>query len=685
MKKKGLSILLSICMVFTLPFSLPVSAAGKDKPTAITMKGIDGLPVNAMTAAPGQLPQGVSYNAQTNTLTLDNVTLTDYVEGQSKAVFLIQESANLTIRLIGQNTIRTDTGCGFGMILLDGSADQNTVITGDGSLLVDGPSSAAIRTNGKLIIDSSVALLAGFGGKTMFSANGGITINGKPYTGTLAEGAVVNGKVADKVRKTRLDLTAESAGYGTDGKAFNPQTTSITAEETGEGWGWNHKSQTLTLSGAVLYSPINTVYQDYNYALGLGSATIELAEGTANAVVSSESAKDDREAFVYNGIQSYSLNIVGSGSLMCISGRNNNPATGNSSGIDCNAFTVSGSVRVTCISPDIGIRAGSSVSISGSAQVLAVGGVRDGLSHYTNGSISISGQARLEARGAQNGIKNWDGLIEISGGTVKAYGGTGGGIYSDSQFSDSGNVRITGGTVEAVGGRYGVYTTLGLTVTGGSLTASGTAAALCSKTGAPITVNPAEKSLSVYGGAAAPGEKLAMVAAPNTDTLTGEQLASKYMHIAYEPLQTDGKNVNAVYIPGGAMETVYSVDVTWGSMDFTYSPGHAGVWNPDTHRLDGVVPAGWSCEEGANKVRVVNHSNTAVDVGFAYTKAAGFDGVAGAFDHAGEKLPSAMGTAVDAAPETLAVLTMSGALPASTTEKIQIGTVTVSIDTAAGE
>lgn len=669
MKKKSLSILMSLCMVLMLlPLSLPVSAEEVDKPTYIGVMGANG-PVNAVTAAPENFPEGLSYDAASNTLTLDNVNITERCDGRTRGGILIYDSSNLTIRLIGNNVIRTVTEGYYGIRLTDGTADQETVITGDGSLVVDGSLNAAIRTEGKLIIDSGVSLLAGFGkmSRGFLNAGGGITIGGEAYTGNATEGAVVNGKVIDKVRKTPLDLTADSVSYGTEG-VFNPQTQSVTVEETGEGWGWNHQTKTLTMSGAVIYNQTPLSITGINYLSGLSftqryvsTDTIELTEGTANAVIMGEIV-DDNSVLYVNGITGSTLTITGGGSLTSVGGVNNKNTGSRGHGIDSHVLDISGSCSVTGIggivkSRSEGISSTYSIDISGSAKVLGLGGRAPssaGMYQYRGGAnrIHISGDAQVEARG-DSGIRSYFGDIEISGGEVKAFGQ-----------------------------RYGIDVKDTLTVTGGSLTVTGESGIAEKSENGAVIVAPAGKSLGVYAGAEAPGSRIAVVTAPDTYTLTSVQAANKYVHIAYVPMEKSDHDVNAVYIPGGAMETLYSVDVIWGSMEFTYSPGHEGIWNPDTHQLDGIVPEGWNCEEGADAVRVVNHSNAPVDVGFAYTKTEGFDAVTGAFDNAGEKLPSAMGTAVDEAPETSVTLTLTGELPDSTAEPTKIGTVTVTIDAA---
>lgn len=677
MKKKGLSILLSVCMLLMmLPFSLTASAAEQANPEIFVMNRDGTNSLNVKNAAPEELPEGLSYDDQTNTLTLDNVVITEYVSSRTEAAIITTGSSNLTIHLKGRNVIKVSDECYSGIFALDGDASQQMVITGDGSLVIDGPNRASIRTQGSIVIDSSVSLLAGFGcthdAYRIFKAEGGITIGGKPYTVSdlPTEGAVVNGKVIDKVRKTQLDMTADSVSYGTEG-TFNPKTQSVTVEETGEGWGWNHETKTFTMSGTVIYNPTLTLpdgdLSNKKSALDFGmtggsSATIELTEGTANAVIMGEIVGDNRVINV-DGISAHTLDIVGRGSLTSVGGMNDEYESSRGYGIHAHNLTISDSVTITGIgglvkSQSFGIIGSGFLMISGSAKVLALGG--RGTSSYgmcqhagSANCIRISDDAQVEARGDTRGIN-----------------------------SNFGNVEINGGTVKAVGGEYGVLASQNLIVTGGSLTAIGGKAALSTYQDGIFTVAPASKQLGVYAGDAAPGTKLALVTAPETLALTSEQAANKYIRIAYEPALGKDADVKAQYIPGGNMETVYSVDVSWGAMEFTYSPGNGGVWNPETHQVEGAVVAGWQHKDGANQVRVVNHSNTAVDVKFAFAADPGFEAVIGAFDKPNEVLANAMNTDPNAAPSVTSALTLSGELSDQAASMTKIGSITVSIDAA---
>ena len=69
------------------------------------------------------------------------------------------------------------------------------------------------------------------------------------------------------------------------------------------------------------------------------------------------------------------------------------------------------------------------------------------------------------------------------------------------------------------------------------------------------------------------------------------------------------KDVTATYKEGTDGGTIYSVDIVWGSMAFTYNAESRGVWNPNTHEYEKVSAASWTHAEGANGVKITNHSN----------------------------------------------------------------------------
>lgn len=148
---------------------------------------------------------------------------------------------------------------------------------------------------------------------------------------------------------------------------------------------------------------------------------------------------------------------------------------------------------------------------------------------------------------------------------------------------------------------------------------------------------------------------------------------------------SDSAIVRGTYNAGSAAATVYSVDITWGSMEFTYTDASTGTWNPATHQYDNSSAAKWSCSEGADKISVTNHSNADVTVQLGYEPGTGYNGISGSFsDNKGTaitnlKLGSAVGTEPANAPSASAVLGLNGELSSDNTTATAIGKVTVTL------
>lgn len=138
-------------------------------------------------------------------------------------------------------------------------------------------------------------------------------------------------------------------------------------------------------------------------------------------------------------------------------------------------------------------------------------------------------------------------------------------------------------------------------------------------------------------------------------------------------------DVTATYTKGATAGVVYSVNVAFGDMAFTYTAESEGTWNPETHAFDNKTPAAWTCTENQNKVTVTNHSNAAVNVTVTYASETAYSTVTGSVANGSFELPSAVGKAVGAAELTkTATLTLDGALASTHTAGAKIGTVTVS-------
>lgn len=142
---------------------------------------------------------------------------------------------------------------------------------------------------------------------------------------------------------------------------------------------------------------------------------------------------------------------------------------------------------------------------------------------------------------------------------------------------------------------------------------------------------------------------------------------------------SDSADVKGTYVAGGTATTVYSVDITWGSMDFTYTDASQGTWNPQTHQYDDAAPAKWSCEADANKIEVTNHSNDAVIAQFSYASESGYSEINGAFSKNTLNLDTAVGTEVLDAPSDSVTLSLTGELSSDASASTKIGSVTVTL------
>ena len=69
--------------------------------------------------------------------------------------------------------------------------------------------------------------------------------------------------------------------------------------------------------------------------------------------------------------------------------------------------------------------------------------------------------------------------------------------------------------------------------------------------------------------------------------------------------------VLATFVEGGAGETVFSVDIEWSAMNFTYHAAKWAVWDVETLTYSTPQAAYW---EGSGIIKIVNRSNTALDI-----------------------------------------------------------------------
>ena len=144
------------------------------------------------------------------------------------------------------------------------------------------------------------------------------------------------------------------------------------------------------------------------------------------------------------------------------------------------------------------------------------------------------------------------------------------------------------------------------------------------------------------------------------------------------PGETAEIDVQGKYAASAPPATVYHVDVSWGSMEFTYNAATQGSWNPSTHSYDEGSQASWTYETNANVITVKNHSNAGITASFDFEAEEDF-GVAGVFSKGSLTLETAEGTDPENPPTDTTALTISGELDSSVEEFDKIGTVTVTI------
>lgn len=139
----------------------------------------------------------------------------------------------------------------------------------------------------------------------------------------------------------------------------------------------------------------------------------------------------------------------------------------------------------------------------------------------------------------------------------------------------------------------------------------------------------------------------------------------------------DPIDVTAKYNDSTTEPAVYSVDLAWEDMTFTYNESGSKVWDPATHTYTDNTTASW--DKTTADITVTNHSNAAVDVTMTYA-AQGDSGISGALSNATFNLAAGVEGDYDHAASQVATLTISGTPNATVTaEGITVGTITVTI------
>ena len=259
-----------------------------------------------------------------------------------------------------------------------------------------------------------------------------------PPAGSGCVAHAEDGTAANAVvtRTTMLDLTSTAGKYmTTNGTEKTVNFTKESVTDSAEGWSWNHKTKTLTLAGARIVvtkptyipTPIEYFKNGYYYGVRLPEAdvTVVLTAGTENIIQAGDVAGETPEGTVIVSAgmgdvhnNKNLLTICGSGKLTVKGGKpanGGNTSARTSAGIYFQNVIVKGSAMLETCGDRAESTSGpayswgvacSQMTITDNAQVTATGGnvsavmLRDSTGIRVSQSLSVSGSARLEARGA---------------------------------------------------------------------------------------------------------------------------------------------------------------------------------------------------------------------------------------------------------------------------------------------
>lgn len=144
-----------------------------------------------------------------------------------------------------------------------------------------------------------------------------------------------------------------------------------------------------------------------------------------------------------------------------------------------------------------------------------------------------------------------------------------------------------------------------------------------------------------------------------------------------KPGESQNIDVTAKVESSTSSGAVYSVDIEWESMTFTYVESVSKVWNPQTHAYTESTTSGWDKTE--SKITVTNHSNVSVNVTVEYTPVSG-NGVSGTITNGSATLDAGEENKPNDADELVATLTISGTPNDNVTDQgIKVGSVKVTI------
>lgn len=136
--------------------------------------------------------------------------------------------------------------------------------------------------------------------------------------------------------------------------------------------------------------------------------------------------------------------------------------------------------------------------------------------------------------------------------------------------------------------------------------------------------------------------------------------------------------VDVVITGSGDLTAVYSVIVTWQSLNFEFAFSSADEWNPENHTYTSGG-GGWT--NSSSTITVTNHSNVTVRAKASFAGNApslSRNDVTATISNPSFTINSAVGTEYESAPSGTFTCSVTG-VP-SVTEGFNIGTITISIE-----
>ncbi|MDO4325313.1 MAG: leucine-rich repeat protein [bacterium] len=283
---------------------------------------------------------------------------------------------------------------------------------------------------------------------------------------------------------------------------------------------------------------------------------------------------------------------------------------------------------------------------------------------YGDNAISVSGGSAVinggKIEGGYAGLYVNDGNVSIRGGD----------IYNNVTGSlASGAVRVLGGAVTIEDGTFIGSSGYGRSLSweGGSLVVRGGTFTGGYGSGSNYQANVyAAENVGTVGGMLEEGYAWYSIKADGTETeITDEEVLSGSV------LTEEARDGNTFQVKKSQNAQTISVEVTWGTMAFTYTDG---AWDPETHTYgDGS----WTAEENGGQIAVKNNGNTNVTVSYSYEKTE--TDISGSFaDETGQTMAANTPVALSVGQERRTYLKLSGK-PASGFTTGTLGTVKVTI------